>query len=107
MVLWGTSLVVQWLRICTSNAGGTDLILDWGTKTLKAVWYRSQFFFLKTRYYRVYENLKDPYKLCIDRGGAIQWEDHRCWSQQQLVQICHLQAWVKSLYYSEVWFPHL
>ena len=55
----------------------------------------------------MYENLKDPYKLCIDRGGAIQWEDHRCWSQQQLVQICHLQAWVKSLYYSEVWFPHL
>ena len=97
MVLRGTSLMVQWLGICTSNAGGRDLILGWGTKILQAVWYRSQvlFLFLK-RYYRMYENLKDPYKLCIDRGGALRG-DHRCWSQQHLVQICHLQAWFKSL----------
>ena len=27
-----TPLVVQWLRLCTSTAGGVDLIPDWGTK---------------------------------------------------------------------------
>ena len=28
----GTSLVVQWLRLCTSTAGSTGLIVGWGTK---------------------------------------------------------------------------
>ena len=27
-----TSLVVQWLRLCTSIAGGMGLMPDWGTK---------------------------------------------------------------------------
>ena len=30
--IWGTSLVVQWLRHFTSNAGVAGLIPDWGTK---------------------------------------------------------------------------
>ena len=33
-----TSLVVRWLRLCASNAGGTGLIPDWGTKTPRAAW---------------------------------------------------------------------
>ena len=32
--LGGTSLVVQWLRLCTPNAGGRDSIPGWGTKIL-------------------------------------------------------------------------
>ena len=28
----GTSLVVQWLRLCTYNAGCTGSVPDWGTK---------------------------------------------------------------------------
>ena len=28
----GTSLVVQWLRLCPSNAGGMGLIPGWGTR---------------------------------------------------------------------------
>ena len=28
----GTSLVVQWLRLCASNAGGTGSVLGQGTK---------------------------------------------------------------------------
>ena len=28
----GTSLMVPWLRCCTSNAGGMGLIPSWGTK---------------------------------------------------------------------------
>ena len=28
----GIFLVVQWLRLCTPNAGGTSLIPNWGTK---------------------------------------------------------------------------
>ena len=33
----GTSLVVQWLRLYASNAGGTGLILDWGTRNSHAI----------------------------------------------------------------------
>ena len=29
---WGTSLVVQWLRLCASVAGNMDSIPGWGTK---------------------------------------------------------------------------
>ena len=35
----GTSLVVQWLRLCTSTAGGTDLIPGQGTVIPSAVHY--------------------------------------------------------------------
>ena len=31
--------MVQWLRFCTSNAGGVGLILDWGTKIPQAMWH--------------------------------------------------------------------
>ena len=34
-----TSLVIQWLRLCASTAGGTDLIPGWGTKILWAMWH--------------------------------------------------------------------
>ena len=33
----GTSLVVQWLRLCVLNAGGVGLIPDQGTRILHAV----------------------------------------------------------------------
>ena len=29
----GTSLVVQWLRLCSPSAGGLDLIPGWGTRS--------------------------------------------------------------------------
>ena len=32
----GTSLVVQWLRLCASTAGGTGSIPGWGAKILHA-----------------------------------------------------------------------
>ena len=32
----GTSLAVQWLRLCTPNAGGPGSIPRWGTKVLHA-----------------------------------------------------------------------
>ena len=34
-----TSLGVRWLRLCTSTAGGTGLILGQGTKILHATWH--------------------------------------------------------------------
>ena len=34
--LVGTSLVVQWLRLCAPNAGGMGLVPGWGTKILHA-----------------------------------------------------------------------
>ena len=35
----GTSLVVQWLRLCTINAEGLGSIPGWGTKMPHAVWH--------------------------------------------------------------------
>ena len=35
----GNSLVVQWLGLRASTAGGLGLIPDWGTKILQATWY--------------------------------------------------------------------
>ena len=35
----GTSLVVQWLRLHTSNAGGAGLIPGQGTKIPHAAWH--------------------------------------------------------------------
>ena len=39
-----TSLAVQWLSLCTSNAGDMGLIFGWGTKdpTKDVVWCRKQ-----------------------------------------------------------------
>ena len=34
-----SSLAVQWLRLCASNAGGTGLISDKVAKTPHAAWY--------------------------------------------------------------------
>ena len=34
----GTSLVVQWLRLCTPSAGGPSLILDQGTRSHMPQW---------------------------------------------------------------------
>ena len=36
--IWRTCLVVQWLRLCTSNAGGMGLIPGQGTKVPHASW---------------------------------------------------------------------
>ena len=36
---WGTSLVVQWLRLCTSTAGVTGSIPDWETTIPRATEY--------------------------------------------------------------------
>ena len=35
----GTSLVVQWLRLCTSTAWGTGSIPGQGTKIPRAMWH--------------------------------------------------------------------
>ena len=34
----GTSLVVQWLRLCASNAGGMGSIPGWGSSACHVVW---------------------------------------------------------------------
>ena len=38
----GTSLVVQWLRLCASYAGGLGSVPGQGTKISHAVWYRQK-----------------------------------------------------------------
>ena len=38
IIIRGTSLVVQWLGLCASTAGGTGLIPGWGTRTPNASW---------------------------------------------------------------------
>ena len=44
----GTSLVVQWLRFCPSNAGGMSSIPGWGTKILHAKKKKKKFFLLSS-----------------------------------------------------------
>ena len=41
----GTSLAVQWFRLCPSNAGGVGLIPGWGTKIPCAMWHGKKNFF--------------------------------------------------------------
>ena len=43
---FGTSLVVQWLRLHASTAGGTGSIPGLGTKTLHTAWYDKKKSFL-------------------------------------------------------------
>ena len=38
----GTSLVVQWLKLCASKAGGIGLICGCGTKIPQAAWYHQK-----------------------------------------------------------------
>ena len=46
----GISLVVQWLRIQASTAGGMDLLPGWGTKIVHATWC-SQYIYIYTHTY--------------------------------------------------------
>ena len=39
----GTSLVIQWLRFCVSNAGGVGLIPGWGTRIPDAMQHDQKF----------------------------------------------------------------
>ena len=62
----GTSLVVQWLRLCTPHAGGPGLILAEGTRSLMPQWkiwcsQINKYFLLKRR-----RNLTAPYLLLQD-----------------------------------------
>ena len=36
-IFLGTSLTIQWLRLCASNAGGVGSIPGWGAKILHAM----------------------------------------------------------------------
>ena len=36
---WKNSLVVQWLRLCVSNAEGVGLTPNWGSKIPHALWH--------------------------------------------------------------------
>ena len=42
-----TSLGVQWLRLCASNAGNVEFHSGWGTKILHAMWHSQKIFFKK------------------------------------------------------------
>ena len=43
MLKIGTSLTVQWLRLCVSGARGTGSITGWGTKIPHTVWHEKNF----------------------------------------------------------------
>ena len=59
----GTSLVVQWLRLCTSTAGGMGLIPGRGTKIPHATHgqkkkKKNRFFFCLKEYYKYLHVIK-------------------------------------------------
>ena len=69
----GTSLVVQWLRLCTPNAGDTGSSPDWGTKIPHPTWYGLK----KRKKSRSAEKLvrtDPPYPRSSDSVGP-QWEE--------------------------------
>ena len=43
-----TSLVIQWLRLCAFNPGGTGLIPGWGTKIPYVMWHSQKIKKFKT-----------------------------------------------------------
>ena len=45
----GTSLVIQWLRLCASTAGGAGSIPGQGTDILHAAWCGQKFFRIKKK----------------------------------------------------------
>ena len=47
----GTSLVVQWFRLCTPNAGGMALISGWRTKMPHASWWGKKWYFKKVFFF--------------------------------------------------------
>ena len=42
MLKVGTSMTVQWLRLCISGARGTGSITGWGTKIPNTVWHEKK-----------------------------------------------------------------
>ena len=58
----GTSLVVQWLRLCTSNAGDAALIPGWGTKIPHATAKRFFKIFFKSflKFFKIRDLALDP-----------------------------------------------
>ena len=65
----GMSLVVLWLRLCTSSARGVGLMPGWGTKVPLAMLCSQIFFFLKSLYgkgnnYKAFYELKSTVRNC-------------------------------------------
>ena len=58
----GTSLVVQWLRLCTSTKGGESSIPGWGTNIPHALWHSQNVINFKK------EERKKPYPEIISLG---------------------------------------
>ena len=51
------------------------------------------------------ETLRDPGTFALTEAGGYR-EGHSLWAPQRLALVCHFLAWVKSLHYPELWFPH-
>ena len=56
-----TSLVVQWLRLHDTNAGGTCSIPGWGTKIPYAMWCSRKVFLKIIKYREVKQKSVNPF----------------------------------------------
>ena len=62
-----TSLLVRWLRHCTSNAGDEGSITDQGTKIPQAVWHGQK---IKNKYINKIKNKKNVHSLYYSSTGV-------------------------------------
>ena len=73
----GTSLAVQWIRLCATIAGGTGLIPGWGTKILHAARYNQ-----KKKKNLGASLVAQWLRICLPMQGtwvrAMVWEDPTC-----------------------------
>jgi len=72
--IWGMSLVLQWLRLCTANAGGVGSIPGLGTKIPHAMWNGQK---IKLKKKSIYEQefaylflLPNSFSLCFQNFGV-------------------------------------
>ena len=63
-----TSLLVRWLRHCTSNAGDEGSITDQGTKIPHAVWHGQK---IKNKYINKIKNKKNALPLLFFYWGPL------------------------------------
>ena len=111
-ISWGTSLVVQWLRLRDPNAGGTGSIPGRGTKTLiyqtvwpkkkKKVWniwcYESYILFLPqvcldyVGPLHFHINFRISLSIAIRKNLVSYWIYRSIWGEFIPVQYCFLQA---------------
>jgi len=103
-----TSLVVQWLSLCTSTTGDMDWIPGWGTKILHTMWYsqktkKVEFHGKENKYNWFQLNLSlqrcvlvPKYLYKLGEGGSIERIETR--TREKMVLWCYRSVWANYIW---------